>query len=137
MGLINPPADFPFYATRNTHYVFRMPSFDIVSQVNSMEIENGVNQAKKELATRFDFKDAKTDIVHEKDKIVLTADDATHLKGLREIVIGKLSKRAVDLRNIKQEDAAIFRIPLSPAPQLFLGSRNCDATRAQASRLAA
>ena len=34
-----------------------MPSFDIVSQVNSMEIENAVNQAKKELANRFDFKE--------------------------------------------------------------------------------
>jgi len=36
-----------------------VPSFDIVSQVNSMEIENAVNQAKKELANRFDFKEAK------------------------------------------------------------------------------
>jgi uncharacterized protein YajQ (UPF0234 family) len=36
-----------------------MPSFDIVSQVNSMEIENAVNQAKKELANRFDFKGSK------------------------------------------------------------------------------
>lgn len=84
-----------------------MPSFDIVSEVDKQEIDNALNQARKELATRFDFKDAKTEIIHEKDKIVLTADDASHLKGLREIVIGKLSKRGVDLRNIKQDDAAI------------------------------
>src|ERR1700687_4869392 len=84
-----------------------MPSFDIVSEVDNQEIDNALNQARKELVTRFDLKDAKTEIVQEKDKIVLTADDAAHLKGLREIVIGKLSKRGVDLRNIDQVDAAI------------------------------
>jgi uncharacterized protein YajQ (UPF0234 family) len=84
-----------------------MPSFDIVSEVDNQEVDNALNQARKELATRFDFKDAKTEIIAEKEKIVLTADDATHLKGLREIVIGKLSKRGVDLRNVKQDDPAI------------------------------
>src|SRR3982751_528711 len=87
-----------------------MPSFDIVSEVENQEIDNALNQARKELATRFDFKDVKTDIVQEKDKIVLTADDATHLKGLREIVIGKLSKRGVDLRNLKQEEPALSSV---------------------------
>ena len=52
-----------------------MPSFDIVSQVNSMEIENAVNQAKKELANRFDFKGSKWEIVLEKTEIKLTADN--------------------------------------------------------------
>ena len=87
-----------------------MPSFDIVSDVDKQEIDNALNQARKELATRFDLKDAKTEIVHEKDTIVLTADDANHLRGLREIVIGKLSKRGVDLRNVKQEEAALSSV---------------------------
>lgn len=87
-----------------------MPSFDIVSEVDKQEIDNALNQARKELATRFDLKDAKTEIIHEKEKVVLTADDATHLKALREIVIGKLSKRGVDLRNVKQEEAALSSI---------------------------
>jgi uncharacterized protein YajQ (UPF0234 family) len=84
-----------------------MPSFDIVSEVDQQEVDNALNQARKELATRFDFKGATTEILYEKDKIVLTADDAARLKGLREIVIGKLSKRGVDLRNIEQVEAAI------------------------------
>lgn len=84
-----------------------MPSFDIVSEVENQEVDNALNQARKELATRFDFKGAQTEIIQEKDKIVLTADDASHLKGLREIVIGKLSKRGIDLRNINQGDPAI------------------------------
>jgi cyclic-di-GMP-binding protein len=87
-----------------------MPSFDIVSEVDNQEIDNALNQARKELATRFDLKDAKTEIVQEKDKIVLIADDASHLKALREIVIGKLSKRGVDLRNLKQEDPALSSV---------------------------
>jgi uncharacterized protein YajQ (UPF0234 family) len=84
-----------------------MPSFDIVSEVDKQEIDNALNQARKELATRFDFKGSAAEVVHEKDRIILTADDANHLRGLREIVIGKLSKRGIDLRNVKQEDAAI------------------------------
>ncbi|MDQ6655411.1 MAG: DUF520 family protein, partial [Verrucomicrobiota bacterium] len=70
-----------------------MPSFDIVSEVDNQEIDNALNQARKELATRFDFKGVTADIAHEKDKIVLTAEDASRLGGLREIVINKLSKR--------------------------------------------
>ena len=84
-----------------------MPSFDIVSEVDKQELDNALNQARKELVARFDFKNAKTEIIHEKDKILLTADDAAHLRGLREIVIGKLSKRGVDLRNIEQVEPEI------------------------------
>jgi hypothetical protein len=87
-----------------------MPSFDIVSEVDGQEIDNALNQARKELATRFDLKDAKTEIVQEKDKVVLIADDASHLRSLREIVIGKLSKRGVDLRNVKQEEPSISSV---------------------------
>ena len=63
-----------------------MPSFDIISEVDKQEIDNALNQARKELATRFDLKDAKTDIIPEPDKIILVADDGSHLKALREIV---------------------------------------------------
>src|SRR5437899_8995531 len=87
-----------------------MPSFDIVSEVDKQEIDNAINQARKELATRFDLKDAQTKIISEKDKLILTADDATHLKALREIVIGRLSRREVDLRNIEQEEPALSSV---------------------------
>jgi hypothetical protein len=87
-----------------------MPSFDIVSEVDKQELDNAINQARKELATRFDFKDIKAEILPEKDKITLTAPDASHLRGLREILIGKLSKRGVDLRNIEQGEPAISSV---------------------------
>ena len=87
-----------------------MPSFDIVSEVDTQEIDNALNQARKELASRFDFKGTIAEILYEKDKIILTAEDAARLRGLREIVIGKLSKRGVDLRNIEQVEPAISSI---------------------------
>ena len=92
-----------------------MPSFDIVSEVDAQEVDNALNQARKELATRFDFKGSVAEILSEKDKITLTAEDASRLKGLREIVIGKLSKRGVDLRNVEQVEPAIS--PLGHARQ--------------------
>ena len=87
-----------------------MPSFDIVSEVDKQELDNAINQARKELATRFDFKGIAAEILPEKDKITLTADDGPHLRGLREILIGKLSKRGVDLRNIEQDEPAISSV---------------------------
>jgi cyclic-di-GMP-binding protein len=81
---------------------FPMPSFDIVSEVNSMEIENAVNQAKKELATRFDFRGSKAEIVLEKNEIRLTAGDEFKVRALEEIVINKLTKRGVSLKNVER-----------------------------------
>jgi uncharacterized protein YajQ (UPF0234 family) len=92
-----------------------MPSFDIVSQVNSMEIENAVNQAKKELANRFDFKNTKWEIVLEKTEIKLTAEDQFKITTLNEIVIGKLAKRSISLKSVEQCEPDIS--PLGHARQ--------------------
>src|SRR5437773_9290442 len=77
-----------------------MPSFDIVSQVNPMEIENAVNQARKELANRFDFKGTQAEIVLEKNEIKLSAQDQFKIKALEEMVVGRLAKRQVSLKNV-------------------------------------
>jgi cyclic-di-GMP-binding protein len=87
-----------------------MPSFDIVSEVDKQELDNAINQARKELATRFDFKGITTEILPEKDRITLTAQGASYLRGLREILMGKLSKRGVDLRNIEQCEPSISSV---------------------------
>jgi hypothetical protein len=92
-----------------------MPSFDIVSQVNSMEIENAVNQAKKELANRFDFKGSKWEIILEKTEIKLTADNEFKVTTLNEIVIGKLAKRGVSMKSVESGDPDIS--PLGHARQ--------------------
>ena len=92
-----------------------MPSFDIVSQVNSMEIENAVNQARKELANRFDFKASKWEIVLEKAEIKLSADNDYKVRTLHEIVIGKLAKRGISMKSVELGEADIS--PLGHARQ--------------------
>jgi len=66
-----------------------------------MEIENAVNQAKKELANRFDFKGSNAEIVLEKNEIKLSATDQFKIKALHEIVIGKLAKRQISLKSVE------------------------------------
>lgn len=94
-----------------------MPTFDIVSQVNSMEIENAVNIAKKELAHRFDFKGSKAEIVLDKNEIKLTAEDQFKITNLLEIILDKLAKRNVSMKNVEQCDPDIS--PLGHARQLI------------------
>src|SRR3984885_7611455 len=94
-----------------------MPSFDIVSQVNTMEIENAVNQAKKELANRFDFKNSKWEITLEKTEIKLTADNEYKVTTLNEIVIGKLAKRGISMKSVEQCDPDVS--PLGHARQVI------------------
>jgi len=84
-----------------------MPSFDVVSEVDQSEVQNALLQANKEIATRFDFKDAGAEIVHEKNEIKLRAVNDFKLNALREIVLGKLAKRNVSLKNIDVKTAEI------------------------------
>jgi uncharacterized protein YajQ (UPF0234 family) len=106
-----------------------MPSFDIVSQVNSMEIENAVNQAKKELANRFDFKNSKWEIVLEKTEIKLTAADQFKITTLNEIVIGKLAKRGISLKSVEQCEPDIS--PLGHARQVIKIKQGIETTVAK------
>jgi uncharacterized protein YajQ (UPF0234 family) len=78
-----------------------MPSFDVISEVNQVEVRNALDQANKELSTRFDFKgsDARAELA---DKtLTLFADDEFKLKQVTDIVVGKLTKRGVDIRALK------------------------------------
>jgi len=94
-----------------------MPSFDIVSQVNPMEIENAVNQSRKELANRFDFKGSTAEIVLEKNEINLCAEDQFKIKALVEIVIGKLAKRNISLKSVDKGQPDLS--PLGHARQII------------------
>src|ERR1051325_3120592 len=108
-------ADYCFTDSRLLARSRAMPSFDIVSEVNSMEIENAVNQAKKELVNRFDFKGSNAEIALEKSEIKLKAPDACKIKALEEIVIGKLAKRNVSMKNIERGEPDLS--PLGHARQ--------------------
>ena len=86
-----------------------MPSFDVVSEVDRMEVKNAVDAAQRELVSRFDFKGVKAAIELDvkTGSILLSVDDGARLKGLREITIAKLAKRGIDLRNVDQKDPDI------------------------------
>jgi uncharacterized protein YajQ (UPF0234 family) len=102
---------------RASHYHFAMPSFDIVSEVNSMEIENAVNQANKELANRFDFRGSKASIVLEKNEIKLSAEDQFKITALVEMVMTKLAKRSISMKNVEKLPPDIS--PLGHARQVI------------------
>ncbi len=75
-----------------------MPSFDIVSEVNKVELRNAVDQANKEIANRFDFRGSDSRI--EQNELVLTyyADDGFKLKQVADLFMAKCAKRGVDVR---------------------------------------
>lgn len=107
-----------------------MPSFDIVSEIDKQEIDNAINQARKELATRFDFKGSNAAIeLVKNEKIQLSAEDGSRLKSLFDIVIAKLAKRNVDLRNIDRKDPAIS--PLGHATQELIVKQGLEGNKAK------
>jgi uncharacterized protein YajQ (UPF0234 family) len=75
-----------------------MPSFDIVSEIESHELENAVQQAQKEVTTRFDFRGTDTEIERTDDGIVLRANSESRLEAALSVLREKCSKRRVSVR---------------------------------------
>jgi cyclic-di-GMP-binding protein len=83
--------------------------FDVVSRIDFQEVANAVNVALKEIRNRFDFKNSRVDILLEKDKLTLVADDDFKVRGLKQVLEEKLVKRKVSLKALEYgriEDAA-------------------------------
>jgi len=91
-----------------------MPSFDIVSKVNQHEVTNAVDQANRELSSRFDFKGTNARLELAKNIITIIAPTDYQLKQVDEILCNKLAKRQVDLRTLKYKN---IEINLSEARQ--------------------
>ncbi len=77
-------------------------SFDIVSEADLQEVDNAVNQARKELAQRFDFKGSKSSIDYNRieKKITIFSDDEPKLRSVKEVLANKLAKRGVSMKLI-------------------------------------
>jgi cyclic-di-GMP-binding protein len=84
----------------------QLSSFDITSTIDLQEVDNGLNQARKEVQQRYDFKGAKADIDFNRAEstITLAADDAFKLDALWEIVQTRLIRRNVPVKNFKPGD---------------------------------
>lgn len=78
-------------------------SFDIVSQVDLQEVDNAVNQALKEIATRYDFKGSQSKIEFDRTnkKITLLADDDMKLRALKDILSMRCAKRNISVKSLK------------------------------------
>jgi len=83
-----------------------LPSFDITSEANAVELKNAVETANKEVANRFDFKgsDARFELNEKEHEIVAFADDDFKLGQVRDVLLAKMAKRGVDARYLKTED---------------------------------
>ena len=79
-----------------------MPSFDIVSEANQVELRNAVEQSNKEIANRFDFKGSDARIEQGEGMLTLFADDEFKLDQTYDILTAKLAKRSVDVRFIER-----------------------------------
>ena len=77
-----------------------MPSFDIASEVNQMEVRNAVDQCNKEVTNRFDFKgsDARVEINEKEKTLTAFGDDEFKLGQVRDVLTGRLAKRNIDVR---------------------------------------
>ena len=76
-------------------------SFDVVSQVDMQEVMNAVNQAKKEVSQRYDFKGSKTEIVLSDDMIKVTTEDDFRLSSVIDILKTRMISRKVAVRNLE------------------------------------
>jgi len=77
-----------------------MPSFDIVSEVNLQEVNNALNAASREIATRFDFKGSKSSVELSEDEIIIMADDETKLKSVVDLLKVHFTRRNIDSKSL-------------------------------------
>lgn len=79
-----------------------MPSFDVVCEANTVEVKNAVDQANKEITTRFDFKGSDARIEQKERELTAYADSEFQLNQVRDVLTAKMTKRNVDVRFLDQ-----------------------------------
>jgi hypothetical protein len=81
-----------------------MPSFDIVSKLNMMEVDNALVQAQKEVGQRFDFKNTETTMERVENAIIIKSNAEDRLTAARDVLYTKLGKRGVSLKHVEPAD---------------------------------
>lgn len=77
-----------------------MPSFDVVSEIDMQEVDNAINQARKEVEGRYDFKGSKAEIQWDKKEINITAEDDYKVDAIKNILQTKLLRRGIDIKSL-------------------------------------
>jgi cyclic-di-GMP-binding protein len=73
-------------------------SFDVVSRIDQQELDNALNQARREIENRFDFKHSKTSIESDHKKITIVSDDEMKMRNVIDVVESKATKRGIDIK---------------------------------------
>ncbi len=81
-----------------------MPSFDIASEIDMQELENAINQARKEYQGRYDFRGSKAEIIWDKKILAVVAEDDYKVGALKDILQSKVHKRGIDIRALQFGD---------------------------------
>ena len=105
-----------------------MPSFDIVSEVNTNEVTNAVNQSNRDITTRFDFKGSNARFELEGNQVTMRAPNDFQLKQMFDILTGRLAKREVDIRCLKLDSP---QVNVSDAWQLVTVRQGIEADLAK------
>ena len=105
-----------------------MPSFDVVSQVNLDEVKNGVNQASREINTRFDFKGKNASFNLEDSLITMRAPDEFQINQMYDILTSKLAGRKVNVASLRREPV---QVNVSDARQVVVVRQGIDADLAR------
>ena len=82
-----------------------MPSFDVELKVDAVELKNAVDQAQKEIGTRYDFRGTAAAVEQKDLELTLIAESDFQLRQVRDVLIGKLAKRGVDVRFLDESKA--------------------------------
>lgn len=77
-----------------------MPSFDVVSEIDMQEVDNAINQARKEVEGRYDFKGSKAEIQWDKKEINIVAEDDYKVDAIKNILQTKLLRRGIDIKSL-------------------------------------
>lgn len=81
-----------------------MPTFDIVSEIDTHELQNAVDQANKEVTTRFDFKGSQSSFELKDGNVLLATESEFQLDQMYDMLTGKMTKRGIDIRCLNRED---------------------------------
>jgi hypothetical protein len=81
-----------------------MPSFDLVSDIDLGELKNAIDQAKREISTRYDFKGSDATVEYEKDKLVIEASNEYQVKASVDILRSKMIKRGIGVKALELEE---------------------------------
>ena len=82
---------------------FDMPTFDVVCEPDMIELKNAVEQSNKEITNRFDFKGSDSRVEQKDETLILFGDDDFKLGQVRDVLFGKMAKRNVDVRYLKDD----------------------------------